>query len=174
MSHTTTEVTMINGEQSTWNISTNLGNAYLFPIERDVVIAAHPDPESLFLLRDDKAMQAVLRSMMLSEVSEHAMVARKDGVFGVLYYRHFDCAESDIGGSKAAPSRGRVVRRILADIGSELSLNPRFPSGIDIAIPAPSPASHNQVALWIFVPQQVFLENGSWDVLEDVISLLME
>lgn len=171
---TTTEVTLITGEQSSWKIVKNLGDAYLFPIKHHATLMVHPDKELLESLISDPGLQAILRAMLLSEVSDHATVARKDGVFGVLYFRHFDCAESDLGSNKAAPSRGRVIRRIQADILSELSLNPRFPNGIDIAIPAPSALTHNQVALWIFVPHDVFSENGKWDVLEDVVSLLME
>lgn len=163
------DVTMINGETATWHISKNLGDIYALPRER-----MQTDPESVKLIKSDPMLMAILRSMLVPEVSDNATVALKDGVFGVLYYRHFDCAESDIGSRKAAPNRGRVIRRILADISSELSLNPRFPNGIDIAIPPPSTETHHQVALWIFVPHTLFVEEGNWDVLDDVVSLLME
>lgn len=169
MSLTPVEVTMINGEQSTWCISTKLGDAHSLPTLRP-----HADAESIGLLSDDLRLQASLKSMLLSEVSNNATVARKDGVFGVLYYRHFDCAESDLASRKTAANRGRVIRRIQADISSEISLNPRFPEEIGIAIPPTSPDSYNQVALWIFVPHTIVSEDGNWDALDDVIALLME
>lgn len=169
MSPETIEVTMINGEQSTWRITTKLGNPYQ-PLWK-----GHPDQESVNLIDSNPLLKAGLTSMLLSEVSDNATVARKDGEFGVLFFRHFDCFESDLWSNKAAPSRGRVIRRIQADIISEIRLNKRFHRGIDIAIPPPSDDSANQVALWIFVPHAVFAgSNGNWDILEDVISLLME
>ena len=174
MAHTAIEVTTMDGEQTTWNISTKLGDAYLFPIRNELAVGRHPHKESLALLTGDPALIATLQSMLISEVSDNATVARKDGVFGVLYFRNFDCAESEIGSYKAAPSRGRVIRRIQADILSEISLNPRFPKDIDIAIPASLASAQHQVTLWIFVPQHVFTESGNWDVLEDVVSLLLE
>lgn len=163
------EVTMLNGESSTWRITRNLGNPYQ-PLWK-----GHPDQESVKLIDNNPLLKAGLTSMLLSEVSDNATVSLKDGEFGVLYFRHFDCNESDLGSNMAAPSRGRVIRRIQADILSEISLTPRFHRGIDIAIPPPSSESANQVALWIFVPHSVFASsNGNWDILEDVISLLME
>lgn len=169
MSLKSIDVITIHGEKSTWRMCMNLGTAYR-PIKAD-----HPDKVTVSLLKNDVRLQTRLTSMMPLEVADMTSIVRKNGTFGVLYRRHFDCAESDLVSVRPVASRRRVIRRIQADLQSELSFNPRFPKSIDIGIPEPHETSHNQVALWIFVPHTVFDEDGvDYDVLEDVIALLME
>lgn len=165
----TIEVTTMGGEKSTWNISLDLGNLHRH------LIGSHEDKESIAILREDTVLHASLVTMMWEGVGDMSSIARKDGDFGVLYRTAFNCEDSAFLSTGPVASRGRVMRRIQADITSEISLNRKFPRQIEFAIPDPELVEHHQVGLWAFVPIGVMHENGfDYDLLDDVVALLLE
>lgn len=164
-----TLVTTLDGEQTTWNISRNLGS-----LTRPVN-GQNEDKESLRLLIDDENLKGSLMNMMCCQIAENASIARKDGLFGVLFEHSFDCDQSDLVSAVPTADRGRVMRRIQADLLSELKLNPRLPSPIQFCLPDPQYVAHKKVGLWAFVPLSV-MEDSDWDydILDDVVALLIE
>lgn len=162
-------VTLLNGEKSTWNITHNLGTLHR-PVN-----ALNDDKESVKALRDDPELQASLVTMMWDEVIDMASIARKDGQFGILFVSTFNCVDSNLVSNFSVADRGRVERRVLADIASEVSLNPSIPKSVEFCIADPDAVPDRQVGLWAFVPVSAMVDNDwDYDLLDDVIALLTE
>jgi hypothetical protein len=163
-----TAVTLLNGQSGSWNISRHLGRLHR-PIN-----GLHDDQESIKLLKSNPTLQDQLVSMLWEDVNDFAAIARKDGRFGVLYERHFNCMEANCGSDITLPSRRRVEFRVLADIANEVRINDRLRS-VELAIADPECIRNRMVALWAFVPIDVMIANN-WDfhLLDEVIDLLIE
>jgi hypothetical protein len=162
-------VTTLSGDQGFWDISRNLGNFSRTINHRS------DDRKSISLLINDPELHSSLVSMLWAEVADLTSIARKDGNFGVLFQRTFECACSINDSLMPMASRKRVVRRVLADINAELASMPKLPEGIEFAIADPGVIENRRVALWAFVPLSV-MDDTAWDydLLEDVIALLTQ
>jgi hypothetical protein len=164
----TTAVTHITGQSGHWNISRNLGGLY-----RPVNGVAE-DQVAVSLLKGDPQLQDLLVSMIWPEVHEMVSIAQKDGKFGVLFERRFNCAESNCKTGILAAHRSRVEHRILADIANEVRLNPRL-QHVDLAIAEPQVINSAMVGLWAFVSVDA-MQAHEWDygLLDEVLALLVE
>lgn len=167
MSPDSISVTNLKGELSTWNISRNLGK-----LHRPINFLCD-DKESIGILSQNLELQSALQSMIWEEIAEISSFARKDGIFGVLYERNFDCFESRLSHKTPAATRQRVVRRVLADISGELEFYRKLPENIEFCIPDPMVIKDRKVGLWAFIPINA-MDDSLWDydLIEEVVNLL--
>jgi hypothetical protein len=126
------------------------------------------------MLQGNPELQDLLVSMIWEDVRDFTSIARKDGRFGVLYERNFNCMEANGGQNLTLAPRHRIEYRVLADIANEVKLNTRL-EAVEIAIADPECVRNQMVGLWVFVPvAAMHANNWNFHLLDEVIALIIE
>jgi hypothetical protein len=143
------KVTLAGGASYAWDIETHLSDFW-----GDLNREQEVHKPGLAILTLDNALLERLRSCM---PGERAMMARKDGVFGLLFEEQFASSTSDTPSSGAAlgralPSEADVRARLLARISRGIA--ERYPE-VDFALPQTSRVYKGRCAIWTFMPLEI-------------------
>lgn len=146
---TLVSVTAIDGSTAEWLISQNLtdrwGEINEFDAEKKPLHELLSQPDLLGCLRDQ----------MTSEVT---FVARKDGVFGLLYEVEYQSIESE--GDDAESDRLKPHEDVVAALITAMQQNThRFP-GIAMCVPSTDEICNDRPAVWAFVPNGALHEDA--------------
>lgn len=152
------KVTLLDGAPGQWLISPNLTC-------REGEINDHEaEKKPLFELLSQPDLLEALRDQMTGEIT---FIARKDGVFGLLFEIERECQESDgfppLPGCQPA-DREEVIENLLGKLNAEVH---RF-HGVEFCIPCESEIYNDRVGVWAFVPNGALLQ----DPLEELANLL--
>ncbi|KSQ21599.1 hypothetical protein APB26_31935 [Pseudomonas aeruginosa] len=145
------KVRPVTGDQewSVWKLSHNLSDRWG---ELNYYNAQH---KPLELLETNQVLLEKLREQM---VEEDTFIARKDGVFGILYEMEM-LSESDgeeftgLPGDHDQSANLRPAAMVVEDLKRKLALlAPQYP-GAEFCVPAESEICNDRPAAWVFVPE---------------------
>lgn len=135
-------VTLLNGSAGQWLISQDLS------CESGEINDYDAANKPLFELLSQPELLQALRDKMTDDIT---FIARKNGVFGVLFEIERECQESDgvppLPGCQYA-DREEVIENLLGKLNAE---SHRF-TGVEFCIPCPSQIYKDRVGVWAFVP----------------------
>lgn len=151
-------VTLLDGSSGQWLISPNL------TCREGEINDFDAGKKPLFELLSQPDLLEALRAQMTNEMT---FIARKDGVFGVLFEIERECMESD--GFPPLPGcqhsdREDIIDNLLGKLRAEAH---RFP-GVEFCIPCESEIYKERVGVWAFVPNGELLS----DPLEELADVL--
>lgn len=136
------DVTLPNGEASTWNIVQNLTDRW------GELNYHRAGDKPLEALETDEDLLDRLRAQMCGEMT---FVVQKDGQFGLLFEYEYASFESEEGAGYDDPSlfppHQDVVQRLVAGISR---IADQFP-GVDLCVPDASQIIDERPAVWAFV-----------------------
>lgn len=163
------EVLGLDQNLSTWEISTRLGTLKR-PLNPN-----HEDKRAIAALKLNGELLDELLTMIWEETSQMASISAKDGEFGILFERLFDCAEAFSEVRRTVAPRARVIRRTLCDIRSEIKARKLDLEGVYFGIPDHTFVPEGKVALWAFIPHSKLVSTFyDYDFIDDLVTLITE
>lgn len=156
----TVSVTLVDGSTGEWQISQNLTDRWGEINDFD------EDKKPFHELFSQPALLESLRGQMTDEIT---FVARKDGVYGLLYEVEYQSIESE--GEDAQSIRLKPHDEVVALLITAMQQNAhRFPSVV-MCVPSSDEICNDRPAVWAFVPDGALHEDARQELADFLSSL---
>lgn len=153
-------VTAVDGSTAEWLVSPNLTDRWGEINDFDA------DKKPFHELLSQPELLESLRGQMTGEIT---FIARKDGVYGLLYEVEYESIESD--GQECMTSRLKPYDDVVAAIITSMQQNAhRFPS-VEMCVPPADQVCNDRPAAWAFVPDGALHEDARSELADLLNSL---
>lgn len=158
----TVDVTAVDGSSVQWLISPNLTDRWGEINEFD------SQCKPLYELISEPGLLDALRTQMIDETT---FVARKDGVFGLLYEVEYVSIESDGHEQEETCKALKPHSQVVASLIAGLQKNSGRLPGVQMCVPCVEEIANDRPAVWAFVPNGLLAEDARSELSAILMSL---